>query len=352
MMIRLLIITLLKEWQECPYFNLMFRVGIDNYGLFPLNLSPLQTMQWALDHGAEGVAFSGLDDLTHAHFDCKQVLKLKDFAEGNNLYLEWGGAQHIPRNLTTWEKKDLFNHNRIAAEEAQALGARIIRSCSGGLMRWNPASLPTRQLLDEMAEALLAQKQMLMDHNVILAIETHFEFTTFELLRVFEAGGAKPGEWLGICLDTMNLLTMLEDPVLATERILPWVVSTHIKDGGIQVTDSGFKSFTAPFGEGIVDFERIFGLIGTLPWDINLNVEDHGGDFDIPIFNPEFRKEFPDLTDEELNRLIELSLETSVKMKEGLLCILNRSDWPVMCDTRIKEDLEKLTAKNKQLGFH
>lgn len=327
----------------------MFRVGIDNYGLFPLNLSPLQTMQWALDHGAEGVAFSGLDDLTRAHFDCRQVIQLKDFAEENHLYIEWGGAQHIPRSLTTWEKKDLFNHNRIAAEEAQALGTRIIRSCSGGLMRWNPASLPTRKLLEEMAEALLAQKQMLIDHNVILAIETHFEFTTFELLRVFEACGAKPGEWLGICLDTMNLLTMLEDPVLATERVLPWVVSTHIKDGGILVTDTGFKSFPAPFGEGIVDFERIFGLIGTLPWDVNLNVEDHGGDFDIPIFNPEFRKEFPDLTDDEMEKLVGLALETLKKMEAGSLAVLDRKDWAGECEARIAKDLMDLKKKEERL---
>ena len=44
---------------------------------------------------------------------------------------------------------------------------------------------------------------------------------------------AEPGGWLGICLDTMNLLTMIEDPVMATRRLLPWVVSTHIKDGGV-----------------------------------------------------------------------------------------------------------------------
>ena len=36
------------------------RVGIDNYGLFPLTLSPLQILHWARDNGAEGVQFSGL----------------------------------------------------------------------------------------------------------------------------------------------------------------------------------------------------------------------------------------------------------------------------------------------------
>ncbi|TSA32750.1 MAG: sugar phosphate isomerase/epimerase [Porphyromonadaceae bacterium] len=326
----------------------MFKVGIDHYGLFPLGLDPMETMQWALDHGAGGVAFSGLDESQRGKLDYGQLIRLKDFAEENNLYLEWGGGQHIPRDLTTWEKKDLFTYNQTAAEEAKALGTRIIRSCSGGLMRWNPASLPTQQLLNEMIVALSAQKQMLMDHNVILAIETHFEFTTFELLRVFEACGAKPGEWLGICLDTMNLLTMLEDPVMATKRVLPWVVSTHIKDGGLQVTSCGFNSFPAPFGEGVIDFDRIFALLadafgeGACEAPLHLNVEDHGGDFDIPVFDPEFRKQFPDLTDEEMQKLVVLSEKTKQKMDKGTLAILDRKDWAGVCEGRMAGNVQSL----------
>jgi sugar phosphate isomerase/epimerase len=335
----------------------MFRVGVDNYGLFPLGLGPMETLQWALDHGAEGVAFSGLGELERRKLDCRQLLRMKDFAEEHHMYLEWGGGQHIPRDLTTWEKKDLFNHNRTAAEEAEKLGTRIIRSCSGGLMRWNPKSLSTKQLLDEMVVALSAQKQMLIDHQVILAIETHFEFTTFELLRVFEACGAKPGEWLGICLDTMNLLTMLEDPILATERVLPWVVSTHIKDGGIRVSDTGFNSFTAPFGSGVINFHKIFKLLGArsvgarlVPLSpLHLNIEDHGGDFDIPLNDPEFRKEFPDLTDQEMKELTLLSEETRQKMQAGTLAVLDRKDWAAVCEDRMVQNISLLNSLVKQI---
>ncbi len=319
---------------------MMKKVGIDNYGLFPLRLNPVQTMQWALDHGAEGVAFSGLDAEQLKSFDTRELIRLKDFADQHDLYLEWGGGQHIPRDLSTWERKELFNHNRTAARQAERLGTRIVRSCSGGLMRWNPQSLPTQQLMDEMAESLVVQKRMLMDHHVILAIETHFEFTTFELLRVFEACGAKPGEWLGICLDTMNLLTMLEDPLMATERVLPWVVSTHLKDGGLMETDNGFKSFTAPFGKGVIDFDGIFALLAGA--SLNFNVEDHGGDFDIPINDAAFRQEFPDLTDLEMERLVILADQTNQKMQAGELGIVDRKDWAGVCEERIAGDLTAL----------
>jgi sugar phosphate isomerase/epimerase len=331
----------------------MLRIGIDNYGLFPLGLDPIGTMQWAFDHGAEGVAFSGFDEVLRQKIDYDYLLRLKHYAGEHEMYLEWGGGQHIPRNLTTWGKKDLFDHNRKAAEEASALGTRIIRSCSGGLMRWDPKSIPTSQLLEEMVAALTAQKQMLINHNVVLAIETHFEFTTFELLRVFEACGAKPGEWLGICLDTMNLLTMLEDPVMATERILPWVVSTHIKDGGFRASGIGFNSFPAPFGEGVIDFDRILTLLKgayDAPLrNINLNIEDHGGDFDIPVFDPEFRKEFPDLTDIEMEKLLVLARKTRQKMDTGTLAVLDRKDWAAVCEPRMEGNIRQLKSRIKGL---
>lgn len=319
----------------------MFRTGFDNYGLYPLNLSPLETLQWAAKIGAEGVAFSGLDPATRHQLDCKQLRAVKEYATDQGLYLEWGNAQHIPRNMSTWEKKDIFDSNRVAAEEAQGLGINIVRSCSGGLMRWNSENPPTKQLLEEMTEALSFQEQMLRDHQVILAIETHFEFTTFELLRVFEDLGAKPGEWIGICLDTMNLLTMLEDPVMATERVLPWVVSTHIKDGGILKTDQGFQTFTTPIGQGIVNFKKIFSLLAANN-NLNLNIEDHGGAFDIPIVNPSLRQEFPDLNDQEMSQLMMLAQETQIKVNAGTLSPLPREEWPQVCENRLAADLVEL----------
>ena len=218
-----------------------------------------------------------------------------------------------------WGKKDLLKHNRNAAREAEILGTRIIRSCSGGLMRWNPENPQTEILLKETAHALKTQKQMLMDHNAILAIETHFEFTTFELLRVFEMCEAEPGEYLGICLDTMNLLVMLEDPVSATERILPWVVSTHIKDGAITLSDRGLKAFTVETGKGIVNLERIIALLSTLPHEVALSIEDHKMLFDFHVFDPHWLSLHPDLTREELARVIKIVWECQERIQSGEL---------------------------------
>lgn len=319
-----------------------FKVGIDNYCLYPLDLEPLELMQWAQDHGAQGVAFSGLDAKNLAKVDHAYLTDLGQFAGSNRMYLEWGGAQHVPRDLNSWTKKEIFQSNEKAARQAFALGTRVIRSCSGGLMRWRADSPPTETLLREMAEVLLSQRQMLKDHGVILAIETHFEFTTFELLKVFEQCEAVPGEYLGICLDTMNLLTMLEHPVTATERVLPFVVSTHIKDGGILLEREGLRTFTAEIGTGVIDFVKIFQRLRQLKHEIHLSIEDHGGDFLLPIFESLFLSKFPDLTALELSRLLQMAYLSQEKVTKGHLSILERSRWPEECEQRIARDIHNL----------
>ena len=317
------------------------RVGLDSYGLFPLELSPFPTLEWAVAHGADGVSFSGLSSQWHARMDAAALADLRAFAAAHDLYLEWGGGQHIPRDMTSWARKDLFDLNRRAAHEASVLGAATVRSCSGGLMRWDPSNPATEILLRETAGALRAQASMLRDHGVILAIETHFEFTSFELVRLFEMCEAQPGDWLGICLDTMNLMTMIEHPAFATERLLPWVVSTHMKDGGVLMGRDGLTTFPVPIGAGTIDLEDIIQRLDTLPRPVHLSVEDHGGSVLLPIHDEAFLLRFPDLTGTELAALVNLSEVTAGR---PACRPVERKDWPVICESRIAHDIEAMGA--------
>jgi sugar phosphate isomerase/epimerase len=315
------------------------QVGIDNYGLFPLGLGPQETLEWAAAHQADGVAFSGFPPEQQAAFDAGMLREVGAFARERGLYVEWGGAQHIPRDMASWAQKDLAPVNRATVAQATAIGAQIIRSCSGGLMRWNDRAPATETLLRETAQALRAARPMLADNGLVLAIETHFEFTSHELVRLIEQCEAEPGGWLGICLDTMNLLTMLEEPVSATRRLLPWVVSTHIKDGGLRLGPDGMTTFTAPIAEGVIDLRAIVSMVGSLGRPIHFSVEDHGGSFDLPIYDPLFLSKFPDLDAQELARLVRLAEATARRPS----CLpLPRPMWPAVCEARLAGDVAAL----------
>ena len=317
-------------------------VGIDNYSLHPLDLSPEETLDWAVENGCEGAAFSGLTPDQYAELSVERLKDLSARAGDQGLYLEWGGGRHIPCDMETWEKMDIFSTNLERAREAAAMGVEIIRSCSGGLMRWQADSPPTQELMRITAEALKKQRGMLADHGVILAIETHFEFTSFELLRIFEMAGLEPGAEVGICLDTMNLLVMLEDPSAAADRLLPWTVSTHIKDGGLLLDEAGLHPFPVEVGSGIVDLPEIIKKIASLDRTVNLSVEDHGGSFDLPVFDQTFLAEFPDLTTGEMTGLMYLALDTKGKLERKDLNITSRKQWPHICSRRVKTDIVQL----------
>jgi sugar phosphate isomerase/epimerase len=316
-----------------------FRVGIDSYSLKPLDLSPFELLEWAIINEADGVQFSETDFLPSAAPDKALLEDLRSYAAENGLYLEWGGGEHIPLDLATGKKKDILAVNKKAAAEACLLGVDTVRSCSGGLMRWKKDCPTTEELLRLMAGSLREEKPMLREFGVILAVETHFEFTSFELLRLFDMCGAAPGEYLGVCLDTMNLLTMLEDPVSATERLLPWVVTTHVKDGGLLLTEDGLVSFTAESGTGVVDLAGIFEKLSASPRKLNLSIEDHGGDTLIPIFDPDFLARFPDLTVAELAKLLGLAAASRALKEKGKIAVLDRDRWPERCERRVKSDL-------------
>jgi sugar phosphate isomerase/epimerase len=319
-----------------------FRVGVDSYSLQPLGLSPGQVLDWAKAHGAAGVQFSDVQLKPDERLNEPFLRDLAQQAAGLGLYVEWAGGQHIPFDTTTWRPKDLLPINAAAARQAAILGTRVVRSCSGGLMRWGDEAPPTETLLREMAPALKAQRGLLTDLNVVLAIELHFEFTTFELLRLFDMCDAPPGGYLGICLDTMNLLTMLEDPVAGTERILPWVVAVHAKDGGLVPTATGLTSFTAEIGAGLVDFGQILARLASLEHAVQLSVEDHGGSFSIPIYDQAFLARFPDLNAEELARLMWMAHRGQREVAAGRLSITERADWPGLCEERVRRDIASL----------
>jgi 3-oxoisoapionate decarboxylase len=318
------------------------KVGFDNYCLFPKNMMPFELVKWGMVNGAEGIAFSGFDEIVREKFTTSYLHEVRQLADDNGLYLEWGNGQHVPMDLGTFVHKEIFQSNRKAVGEAYSLGVNIIRSCSGGLMRWKKEAPSTGSLLEEAAKELKKQASLFRDYGMVLAIETHFEFTTFELLRLFEMCDVKPGDWLGICLDTMNLLTMLEEPVAAAERVLPWIVSSHFKDGGILADDAGITTFPAPIGTGVIDFTALIRLISSLEREVFLSVEDHGGSFQLPVNENWFIERFPDLPVLEYDNLLEMADRTQGKKEAGKLVVTDRASWPSVCEARTKQNIRNL----------
>ena len=74
---------------------------------------------------------------------------------------------------------------------------------------------------------------------------------------------------------------------------------------------------------------------------MHLSVEDHGGSFPLPVFDPTFLSKFPDLTVQEFARLAALAERTG---RRPACRPLPREDWPRVAEARMAANLTALAG--------
>jgi hypothetical protein len=100
-------------------------------------------------------------------------------------------------------------------------------------------------------------------------------------------------------------------------------------------------TFTAPVGEGSIDLREIVAMLDCQEDELHLSIEDHGGFFGVPIFDPSFLSRFPDLTVDELVRVLQIVDRTSAS---PACRPLDRERWPEVCEERLARDIRTLRA--------
>ena len=315
-----------------------FKVGIDAHSLAPLGLSPFETLDWALMNEADGVQFSG-----GAGPDPERsfLVELAQYAEENRLYLEWGGGAAVPLD-PEGRARDTASVNRAAAEQARALGVDTVRASCIGPSRWPPGPPRTDELFDRTVRSLAGQLPMLGELGVTLALETGAAFTTFELLRLLEACGVRPGGPLGISLDTLDVLTLLEAPLAAAERVLPWIATTRIRDGAVLLSEDGFTVHAAETGTGIVELDAVIAGLAAQERRVRLTLADRAGGIRVPAFEPGFAAGLPDLRAAEFVDVLGLAMRSQRLLDEGRLVLLEPNRWPEHGERRLKRGLRAL----------
>ncbi len=308
------------------------RIGFDQYTIGHRQLSPSETLDFAQEHGFDGVQFlepsSIAPDLNPATLTAFQRQ-----ADARQLYVEVGlpspnpARRSGPRDQLLLPKehaRSLTKH----VEGAAALGCRHARVYVGdrhdrfrGDYTWE----------DQLAATLAVLKCLtpcLRDTGVRLAIETHADLTVDELLGLLDR---LDPDVVGVTLDTGNLVMRLDDPVWAVERLAPWVLSTHLKDCVLAETKRGLCWQARPVGSGVLPMpDLISPLIRANP-KLNLSIELHPRTYDLPLNEPEWRGFFPDLRAEGLASVIRLAEVCEERFASGFVDrpeVVEAIPWP------------------------
>jgi sugar phosphate isomerase/epimerase len=214
-----------------------------------------------------------LDGLHITAVDCEStdsdnLKKIARYAEGRGLYLEY--------NFSLNEEFDTRLNNTFeeAISIAKALGADVAK-VSLDLRRPRPLCASghhpeVMQQLEKIAEQLHAAAPVAEAAGVNIAVENHTESLSSEVLWLIDQVGHAS---VGACVDTVNSVMVLEDPMKAIENLVPRSFTNHFCDHRIERDQFGCRFTGVACGDGDIDLKRALELIKTRSAMERINIE-------------------------------------------------------------------------------
>ena len=95
---------------------------------------------------------------------------------------------------------------------------------------------------------------ILRKYKMPLAIENHKGWRSPELAEWVKATGS---EYVGVCLDLVNNVSLIETPQQTINILAPYTIFVSFKDIGVDFYDQGLLLSEVPFGEGHLDLSAI-----------------------------------------------------------------------------------------------
>jgi 3-oxoisoapionate decarboxylase len=219
-------------------------VNIYSFGFGQRGKSTLEFLDYCASLGAGGVQA----ELTS--LDPNFIKHVRDRAGKLGMYLEV---------ITSLPKDDTAAFERTI-EAAKNAGALCIRSaCLSGRRYETFSNLDDWNRFVADSKARIARALPILEkHQMPMGIENHKDWTTDELVALMEELG---GEYFGVCLDTGNSISLLDDPMDVVTRLAPYAVCTHVKDMAVEEYPGGFLLAEVPMGEGMLDTRAVIGTI-------------------------------------------------------------------------------------------
>jgi sugar phosphate isomerase/epimerase len=198
-------------------------------------------------HGVAGVSIESFMLASDAPADLDALRRKLDEAGLDRIWA-WGHPRGLASGTAPTELEDLKRH----VDVAHALEASVMRICAGGR---RTRTLSWAEHLALLAPLLTRAADYAASRNVVLAVENHIDLLADEMLELLADVGHPA---LGICLDTANNLRMLEDPMIAIEKMAPYARAVHLKDvKAFRGSPQDFSFWpSVPIGEGLIDMPR------------------------------------------------------------------------------------------------
>lgn len=129
-------------------------------------------------------------------------------------------------------------------------------------------------------------------YKMPLAIENHKGWRSRELVDWINETGS---EFVGICLDLVNNVSLIETPMQTIETLAPYTLFVSFKDVAADFYDEGILLSEVPFGEGHNDLPAIVAMLQKQDPGMIFQLEMITRDpLKVPIFTDAYWKVFDD----------------------------------------------------------
>jgi sugar phosphate isomerase/epimerase len=154
------------------------------------------------------------------------------------------------------------------------------------------ALTPWKTMFEQAQKTIERAEPVLRKHKMALGIENHKGWRAAEQAAWLKRLGS---EYVGVCLDFGNNLSLCEDPMETARTLAPDTVSAHIKDMGLEEYEDGFLLSEVPFGEGMVDLKGIIQMVREKNPKVIFNLEMITRDpLKIPVYTSKYWATFDD----------------------------------------------------------
>lgn len=207
-----------------------------------------QLMDLAVEWKLDGLHVTNCDLVDH---DPENLARIKQAAEDHGLYMEFNCSldeEFDPRLNETFESACLVSEAIGADLVKFSLDIRRPTPLYGSCM--HPAVM--RQLcdvVDQIKDALPEYERT----GIRLAIENHTETFADEIVWVIEQ---LHHPLVGACVDTINSVSVLENPQYAVERLAPYAFNCHFCDNKLVRDDQGAHFLGVALGQGDIDCKK------------------------------------------------------------------------------------------------
>jgi 3-oxoisoapionate decarboxylase len=239
----------------------------------PKIINLFQLMDMAVKWGLDGLHITGCDLESK---DEQRLIEVREAAIDHGLYLEYNFSlnEEFDSRLTDSIEDGIKIAKTLGAEIAKiSLDIRRPRPLYGS--SFHPVVM---KQLSDVYDQINAAIPLAERSEIKLAIENHTETYADEILWLIDKVNHP---LVGACVDTVNSMAVLEDPVRAVEKLAPFAFVNHFCDHKLDRDQFGIRFHGVALGDGDIDCKRVYKTIRqNSPTDrITFEVEwDIGGD--------------------------------------------------------------------------